>query len=165
MNYLDLRPIIKSGDVLAWSEGGWGSLHDIECSIVKMVTGSEFNHVGVAYVVGGRVFVVEAVVPLIRIFPLSKLTPFYYIRTPENWWTPRTEEFLLSRVGLPYSKWEAIKSFFSKDTDGELVWECAKLVNRALMEFDARFDNINDTPVKTIDFLMKNHDGRITYVS
>ncbi len=165
MKYSELRPAIKSGDVLAWSEGGWTTLHDIEVSIVRMVTQSEFAHVGVAYVVGGRVFVVEAVCPLIRIFPLSKELPFYYLRTPNAWWNDNSEFKLLSRVGLPYSKWEAIKAFFTKDTNGQMVWECAKLVNQTLLEFDSGFDDINDTPTAVVKYLMNKHNIPLVYVN
>ena len=164
MKYVELRPTIKSGDVLAWSEGGWTNWHDIQVSVVRMLTQSEYSHVGLAYVIGGRVFVVEAVVPLIRIFPLSKLTPFYYVRTPDNWWSDNAEEKMLSWVGLPYSKWEAIKSFISTDTNGDSVWECAKLVNRTLTEFDSGLDEIHDTPTQTIKYLLETHDLTIQYV-
>lgn len=164
MKYVDIRPQIKSGDVLAWSEGGWTNMHDIQVSLVRMFTQSEYSHVGMAYVVGGRVFVVEAVCPLIRIFPLSKLTPFYYMPTPKSWWTDETEATLLSRVGLPYSKWEAIRSFFTKDTDGQSVWECAKLVNKTLIEFDSGFDHIHDTPTATVKYLQAAHSLPIMYV-
>lgn len=164
MKYSELRPTIKSGDVIAWSEGGWTSLHDIQVSLVRMFTRSEYSHIGICYVIGGRVMVVEAVVPLVRIFPLSKLLPFYYIRTPNSWWSEKAEELLLSRVGEKYSKWEAIRSFFTKDTNNEQVWECSKLVNRTLMEFDSGFDNLNDTPTASIKYLMDEHNLSLVYV-
>ncbi len=82
MKYSELRDTIKTGDLLAWSEGGdWKSWRNIQLNLVRMGTMSDYNHVGVAYVVGGRVFVVESVVPYVRIYPLSRLLPFFYIKT------------------------------------------------------------------------------------
>jgi hypothetical protein len=166
MKYSVLRPTLKSGGVIAWSEGGWTNLHDIEVSIVRMITESEFSHVGVVWRPEGsqRVFIVEAVCPLIRIFPLSKLLPFYYLKTPIEWWSSNSEEVLLSRVGQKYSKWDAIKAFFKKDLDGNRTSECAMLVNKTLVEFDAGFNKVLDTPTKVVKYLMDEHSIPLIYV-
>lgn len=158
MKYTDIRSKIQTGDVLAWSEGGkWNSWRNFQLNLVKMGTMSQYNHVGIAYVLAGRVFVVEAVVPLIRIFPLSQLLPFYYIRTDFRL-NEEQEATLMSYVGLPYSKWEAIKSAFTKDTNGQKVWQCSKLVNQVLKVFDNGFDDLYDTPQATVEYLMSKHD-------
>lgn len=164
MKYNDCRKLIQTGDVLAWSEGGPPtSWRNIQLNLVKMGTMSQFNHVGLAYVLAGRVFVVEAVVPEIRIFPLSKELPFYYLQTPFRL-NDEQEAKLMKRVGLPYSKWEAVKSAFSKDTNGQSVWECAKLVNQTLLDFDPGFDDLNDTPGDTVDYLLKKHNCSLVAV-
>jgi hypothetical protein len=126
MHYQDARPQIKSGHVLAWSHRGWASWHDFQIQIVRMFTRSEYSHVGVAWVIGGRVFVIESVVGGIRIFPLSRLLPFYYLPIVADW-TEQVEEYALAHLGEPYSKLECIQAFFEPLTiDGH--WECAKLV-------------------------------------
>ena len=71
--YSEYRDQIKSGDLLAWSHRGFRSWHDFKVQAVRLFTQSEYSHVGIAWVVGGRVFVIEAVEPRVRIFPLSKL--------------------------------------------------------------------------------------------
>lgn len=123
--YQDIRPTIKSGDILAWSHRSWSSWYDLQIQAVRFVTQSEYCHVGVAWVISGRVFVIEAVTPKVRIYPLSKLLPFYLIPivTP---WTPDSEEFALAQVGGEYSKLQAIQSFFGKPDFDEL-WQCAEL--------------------------------------
>lgn len=163
MKYTDARPQLKSGDILAWSEGDWKSWRGIQLMIVRIGTQSTYNHVGVCLVLGGRVFVVEAVTPLIRIYPLSKELPFYWIKSPFAW-TEEAEAKLLEHVGLPYSKWEAIKAALTKDTNGSSSWQCAKLVNRTLMVFDKSFDDINDTPAATVNKLMDDYSCSLTYV-
>jgi hypothetical protein len=164
VQYSEIRSKIQTGDALAWSEGGsWASWRNIQLNIVKMGTMSQYNHIGVAYVLAGRVFVVEAVVPLIRIFPLSKVLPFHYIATPFRL-NDVQEAKLLSRVGLPYSKWEAIKAAFSKDTNGEAVWECAKLANNTYSDFDPEFADLYDTPHATVQHLMEKHNCSPIYI-
>ena len=164
MKYSDLRSRIQTGDVLAWSEGGsWLSWRNVQLNLVRMGTMSDYNHVGLAYVLAGRVFVVEAVVPEIRIFPLSKELPFYYIPTPFRL-NEEQEAKLMGRVGLPYSKWLAIKSAFTKNTEGEKEWECAKLVNETLTDFDPGFDLLNDTPAATVHYLMAKHSCPVEIV-
>lgn len=163
MNYVDMRNNIQTGDVLAWSEGGnWSSWRNFQLNLVRMGTMSTYNHVGIAYVLAGRVFVVEAVVPLIRIFPLSQVLPFYHISTKFRL-NEDQEAKLMARVGKPYSKWLAIKSAFTKDTNGETEWECAKLVNQTLSDFDPGFDDLNDTPEATVKYLIEKYDCQLTY--
>lgn len=163
MKYLEARDQIKSGDIIALSRGGWGNFHDILVNCVRIFTKSTYSHVGIAWVIGGRVFIVDAVVPKIRIFPLSKEVPFYWLPTPFKW-NDTVEEKLLERVGEPYSRIEAIRAFISKNTNGERVWECAKLVNRTMMVFDPGFDDINDTPACTVEYLQSKHNCPLIYV-
>lgn len=164
MKYLEIRDKIKTGDLLAWSEGGpWTSWRNVQLNLIRMGTGSTYNHVGVAYVVGGRVFVVEAVVPEVRIFPLSRLTPFYWIPVPFEA-TETTEKHLLNFVGMRYSKWEAIKSAFTTDTNNEKVIQCAKLVNAIYSEFDYNYINLHDTPAAVVLYTTVTHNSVLTYV-
>jgi hypothetical protein len=124
--YQNIRPTIKSGDILAWSHRSWSSWYDLQIQGVRFVTQSEYCHVGVAWVVSGRVFVIEAVTPKVRIYPLSKLLPFYLIPMVAPW-VQEAEEFGLAQVGGEYSKLQAIQSFFCIPNFDEL-WQCAELV-------------------------------------
>jgi hypothetical protein len=128
-----------------------------------MATESEYSHVGVALVFGGRVFVVEAVCPLVRIYPLSKLTPFYYIRTPFTW-TDEAETVLIEHVGYEYSKYAAVRALFTTDEGDEKAMECAKLVNHVFELFDPGFSKIHDTPTATVKYLQSQHNCSIQYV-
>jgi hypothetical protein len=125
MQYSEARPVIKSGDLLAWSHRSWRTWKDIKIQLVRFFTQSEYAHTGTAWVVGERVFVIEAVIPVVRIYPLSKLGDFYHI--PLNVvWSKRAEAFALKEVGVPYSEWEAIISFFAVP-GSEDTYECAEL--------------------------------------
>lgn len=129
VDYATARDSIKSGDLLAFSHVGWGSWYAWKIQIVRMMTRSEFSHVALAWVVGGRVFVLEAVIPLVRIYPLSKLGDFYHLPLNKNWcWA---EEFALAHVGTPYSQLKAIRAFF-KPVLHDGVTECAEYVSEVL---------------------------------
>jgi hypothetical protein len=84
----------------------------------------------VAWVLAGRVFLIESVTPKIRIFPLSNLQDagFYWIPTdvPMN---DAELEFGMSRVGLgSYSKFQAVAGQLNTLEIGEdELWMCAEL--------------------------------------
>ena len=126
MKYEQARPMIRSGDVLAWSHRGIHSWHDLKIWFVRMFTRSEYSHVGTAWVVGDRVFVIEAVMPKVRIYPLSKLGDFYWLQMGA-YWRKATETLALSFVGDDYSQVQAMVSpFITPPKDDR--WECAELV-------------------------------------
>lgn len=125
MIYRQARPLIRSGDLLGWSHRGVRSWHDLKIWLVRMFTRSEYSHVGTAWVVGNRVFVIEAVIPLVRIYPLSKLGDFYWFPL-EAAWSEAAEALALSKVGHKYSQLQAVQAPFSTPRADDL-WECAEL--------------------------------------
>lgn len=131
MKYTDVRPLIRSGDMLAFNHGDWNTIDGIKTQVVHMATRSTYSHVGLAWVVGGRVFVLEAVKPSIRIFPLSLSGPFYLLNMNAPW-TPETEEYALLHIGYPYSELNAMEAFFVSLPEGD-VSECAAYVHEVLL--------------------------------
>lgn len=110
-NYSEVRQNIRSGDLLAWDHRKWGTWYDFKNQMIRFFTRSEYVHVAVAWVIGGRVFALEAVPPLTRIYPLSKLGDFYHIPLGTSW-RDETEEFALSHIGQPYYMASAVGSLF-----------------------------------------------------
>jgi hypothetical protein len=152
MNYEDARSQIKSGDILAFGHVGWNSWHDLKIQGIRFFTQSEYCHIATAWVCGGRVFVLEAVTPKIRIFPLSMMGEFYWI--PMNApWTTETEEFALSKVGEHYSQWQAVESFFSKPKADKL-WQCCEY-SRTVAEKDGIIIPGKYTPTGTVKGLQE----------
>lgn len=125
MEYKDYRQNIKSGDLLAWSHRKWNSMYDFKIQMVRVFTRSEYSHVAVAWVVAGRVFVIEAVEPCARIYPLSKLGDFYHIPMDAPW-AESTEDAAVGFVGSEYKQLQAIANFFEARKAGD-VSECAAL--------------------------------------
>jgi hypothetical protein len=108
VKYAEVRPKIKSGDVLAWTHRKWGTWYDFQIQMVRFFTQSEYCHIGVAYVVGERVFVLESVGAGIRQQPLSQELPFYWIPTNVTW-TDKALNAAMSKMGQKYSKFDGIK--------------------------------------------------------
>lgn len=126
MKYPAARAAIDSGHLLAWSHRGWCSLYDLQVQAVRLFTQSEYCHVGIAWAIGDRRFVLEAVSAGVRIFPLSRLLPFYWLPT-DGLWTMDAEAFALSKVGERYSKLQAIEAYLGRLTAGaDNAWQCAE---------------------------------------
>lgn len=127
IKYVEERHRMKSGDLLAWDEGRGGILSKITVSLVRLFTGSRYGHVGVIWVCSGRVFVIEASQPHVRITPLSSIKEFFYISTRLRW-RKDYEYFLLSKIGLEYSLLDCIRAYLgilnNKDNDS---YQCAEL--------------------------------------
>ena len=123
MNYATARPLIRSGDLIAQSGGVWTSWHGIKVNIVRMFTRSTYSHVGLAWVVGGRVFILEAVKPKLRIYPMSKIGDFYLMPMYAKW-ADTTEHLALEKVGVDYSELVAMQAFFTPLPEDD-VRQCA----------------------------------------
>ena len=123
MKYADARPLIRSGDLIAQSHGDWTTLIGIKINMVRIFTRSTYSHVGIAWVVGGRVFILEAVKPKLRIYPMSKIGDFYHLPTQASW-RAAAENTALENVGVEYSELIAVKAFFEPLEPGD-VRECA----------------------------------------
>lgn len=131
MKYSNFRHKIRSGDVLAWTHRGWKTWYDIKVQLVRMWTRSEYSHVGIAWVIGGRVFVLEAVSSGVRIMPLSELLPYWWISRPK--WNERIQKRAMKAMGKSYSEFQAVLAGFNLLERGkDDFWQCAEYVSYVL---------------------------------
>ena len=73
-------------------------------------------------------FVLEAVSAGVRIFPLSRLLPFYWVSLRAHW-ESEVEAWALRQVGEPYSQWQAVLAGLGLLKPGEdAIWQCAEYV-------------------------------------
>lgn len=128
MNYASVRPLIKTGDILAWSfrKGWFSSWYAFKINLVRLFTRSEYSHVGIAVVFGKRVFVLESVTGGIRLIPLSLELPFYWL--PYRALDETELERALSVCGQPYSQWEAALGQFGATDSSNGKWQCSEFV-------------------------------------
>jgi len=143
VKYAELRGDIVSGDLLAWSHRGFGwNLHDLEVQAVRVFTRSEYCHVGIAWEIAGRVFALEAVQAGVRIFPLSRMLPFYWLQH-DGLWTDQVEAYALEKVGQAYSKRQAIAAFLGCLKPGaDDRWQCAEYAREILNRMGHAFRGV-----------------------
>jgi hypothetical protein len=127
--YSEYRDSIVSGDLVVLSHYKWASWYDLQVMAVRLFSATEYCHVGVAVVFGGRVWVAESVSPVARLVPLSNYAKdgMYIIPTR----TPMKDEeleYLMSKIGVgKYSKWQAMMAYLDKLEIGEDdLLECAE---------------------------------------
>ena len=128
MDYEAARSTIHSGDLIAWSVKKVNHLSDLPGMIVRIFTASEYKHVGIAWVIGDRVFVVEAVSPCVRIYPLSREGSFYHVNMSVEW-NDQLETYLLDQVGIDYSLLDDFRAYFGKPAEDNKAVQCAELCN------------------------------------
>lgn len=162
MKYPIYRGEIQTGDLLVWSHRGWGTWYDLQVQAVRLFTRSEYCHVGVAWRCAGRVFVIEAVAPYVRIVPLSNLLPCYVFKMPKGI-SPAALERGLSLVGkAKYSKVEAILSYFGQNKDSD-AWQCVEFV-KDLYKFDGMEFTSKDTPSEFVLECQEKYSTQTTYI-
>ncbi len=104
MNYAAARPVIKSGDLLAWRG------QSLIGRLIRHVTGGSYSHVGIAWHFRGRLFVLEAVEGRgVQIRAASSLPSFDWIKCGLIWHDVAEAE-ALSLLGKPYSYMDAIRA-------------------------------------------------------
>lgn len=164
MIYTEARSKIASGDLLAWSHRGWRSFYDFEVQMVRMFTRSEYCHVGIAWRCAERVFVLEAVQTGVRIFPLSRLAPFYWVPLKVEW-TAETEDYALSKVGERYSKVQAVLAFLGLlPPEPDNQWQCVEYVSTVLSQVKQTWVlGVDFTPSKIVRAAQEN-DHVVFYV-
>lgn len=126
MNYSTARESIRSGDLVAQSHGDWTTWRGVKVNLVRIFTRSTYSHVGIAWVIGGRVLILEAVKPELRIYPMSRIGNFYLLPLQAKW-CEVAENLALKNVGVEYSELIAIKAFFGPLEEGD-VRQCAAYV-------------------------------------
>jgi hypothetical protein len=139
--YSEVRHRIKSGDVIAVSHNSLKSFYDLQVMGVRFFQASKYAHVGLAWRVGGRLFMLEAVTPFVRMVPLSHFAEegFDVICLTTRMSAAELEAALeqVGRVG--YSKWQAILGFFKRLKLGaDRLTQCCEfvIVNRAISGVD-----------------------------
>ena len=127
-NYQEIRDELKSGDIIVASKGNMQSFNGFISLFIRIVTASSYSHVGVVVKLGNRCFVVEATPPVVRLYPLSKLDSFYVIKM-EQALSREDENRLFEYVGLPYSDWNSVASYFTGKPLANGKLQCAQLVS------------------------------------
>lgn len=164
MKYSDARQIIKTGDLLAFTHTAWGSWHDFQIHMVRKATESEFAHVGIAYVIYDRVFILESVGSGVRLFPLSRSLPFYFVSNPSSL-SGEALEWAFLHLGEPYeSKVKMVLAeLFNIDLKKNKRLQCSEYVN-GILAANNQFLTNTDTPSAIVNAAMAQW-GALSFVN
>ena len=105
-NYPQHREQIKTGDLLTWSGRGFVG------RLVRIATASSWSHVGIAYVIGGRVWVIEArEFAGVQIVPLSSYLNCTWLPTGAKW-NDAVDNYAINKIGkVGYSYPTAVRAW------------------------------------------------------
>lgn len=126
---------IKSGDLIAWTntKGFYNKL-------IRLVTLSEYTHVGIAVIENGKLYVVEATRPVVRKVELVGRAPFHHIPMGVVVDTVLSK-VLKDFIGKEYSMVQAALSVFNIYIDDDKWYcteQCYEFYKRAGIKFNKR---------------------------
>lgn len=122
------RSDIKSGDLLVWKRSKFSKKSNFYLNIIRFSTRSEYAHVAIAWRLEGRLFLVEATQPILRITPVRTADEFYHVPMSVNW-DSISESWLLDKVGLKYSILDAVRAYLGKTIEDDNRYQCAELAH------------------------------------
>jgi len=127
--YPQARAGIRSGDLLAWRGTG------LIGRLVRHWTGESWSHVGIAWVIGGRVLVLEAREGRgVVASPLSRRLNCYHLPTGVAW-DEAMQSRALDSLGGRYNLIDAIRAGVGLRPDGA-GWQCAEYAAYVLGLYD-----------------------------
>jgi hypothetical protein len=161
-SYKDHRDEIQSGDLLVWSRDNLSPLSNAYLKIIRFATSSEYAHVGIAIRIFGRLFVLEATTPYIRLAPVSLKDEFYHIPMKIEWQN-HYNDYLFSYIGCLYSIADAIRAYLGKTVKDDNRWQCVELAMDFYRKLGMDFGD-NYTPTKFVKTVLEVTEKPIYFV-
>lgn len=157
------RQAIKSGDLLIWKKSKKSLISSWAIELIRFFTRSDFAHVGIAWVMDGRVFVVEATQPVVRLTIVKDNDEFYHAPMVIEW-SDTSEEYLIDKIGLKYSVFDAIRAFLGKTLDNDRRYQCAELANEFYKTHGIELGDAF-TPSELVEAVLRLQTTTIDFVS
>ena len=166
MDYCVFRNQIKTGDLIAYSISSSNFKNRVILDAIRILTKSEFNHIGIAYENNGRLFLLEATRPCSGPVLLSKTASFYHISVNAE---IADLHPLFNYIGLDYSYTKAIQSLYKNpSSDSDIKTEgifCSELCVRIYKEYGIDIDYRNgSTPGAIVKTALARKGAKMTYV-
>lgn len=117
---------VRDGDLLIWREDRLSRTSNFFLGVVRLATVSDFAHVGVAMWLNGKLHVVEATQPYIRVSQVTDMP--YHIPMPGAW-TEESSSFLIAQVGTDYGFMDCVRAYLGITTARDDNWQCAELTH------------------------------------
>lgn len=155
------RSEIISGDLLIWEHSKRSAISDFYLNIIRILTKSLYAHVGVAIRLEGRLYVIEATQPVVRITPIRNGDEFYHLPMGIKW-SKESEDYLISKVGARYSFADAVRAFLGKTLQNDNRYQCAELCNEF---YSMHSYSLKDafTPTTLVEKLMEQYGKKISF--
>lgn len=119
--YLEIRDQIKTGDAFFSHHTGLGG------KIIQYFTKSEYTHTGIIWRANKRLFLIEAVIPKVRMVLLSNQGDFTLVQTGVTPSEQVLDTFFRELDSGIYSRWECIIGYFGFNKE-DSRWQCSELV-------------------------------------
>lgn len=125
--YSEIRNDIKTGDLLVWDTDLVEDKFDLLLKLYQKIFNAKYTHVGIAVSLGDRKLLVEAIPPVVRLYPISRKRDFYWIKLglKNNFKYLNT---LFMHLGKPYSLFDLFKYAFRFKTD-QSDFYCSELAS------------------------------------
>ncbi len=161
-NYAQYRKNIQNGDLLIWSSDKSSLMSRMYLYIIRLFTLSSYAHIGIALWVNGRLCVVEASQPVVKVIPISLANNFYHIKMNLQI-SSGDISWLMSKVGQKYSMVKAIKSYFKLPLELDSTWQCVQLVSEFYKKYNLIVDD-SYIPSQFIDNLLDDYTRSLVKV-
>lgn len=132
--YSEIKSEIKTGDLIAWNSPEIDSFFGLVLYLYQKILKANYIHVGIAINIGGRIFIVEATPPEVRLIPLNMTSDFLHIKADVKANPEHQIKFLLDTLGTKYSLWDMLKSLF-KIARSNNDYYCSELAGYFYNEF------------------------------
>lgn len=157
MLYEKARSGIQSGDILGWQG------HSLFSRLTRRVTMSAYSHVGTAWRVGDRLFVLEALGSKgVRMAPLSHRRPFVWVNM-QSPWRKKAEAFALDTLDAEYGWFDALFAGLGVPMVSEGRWICSEYSREISRLCGEKIPDTVQTPAQLIKWCQIN-DRKIQYV-
>lgn len=166
MKYSEVRPHLKTGDLLFWGEYKGGSLRSIiERWLVRHDTASPLIHVGMVWVDYERVWVMDITTEGCAPKLLSNCNDFYWAAAPRKLSDAGLTYAFHCFGKLTYSRWQAFLGSLKRLKIGaDLKGQCAEFV-LSVLNVDNMAPSTVATPAACADGAMKVWNAAMIAVS
>lgn len=158
----DMRPRIQSGDLLAWGSDNNSVKTHVTTTGIRLLTVSEYSHVGIAVREPEGAMVVEATIPLIHQRKLTERTGFYHIPMGLSW-NADLDRYLKHYIGKHYGLLDCFRGYLGHVDPSDDRWQCAELCNDfyryAKIDLGAAY-----TPSTLVNEAVSNRQSSILYI-
>lgn len=162
--YSEVKDKIRTGDLIAFTTTKYNSFLTFILFLYQRLLGATYTHVGIIVRTGNSTFVVEAVPPLVRIYPVENLSSFYWIDATVSAPNAKQLEFLMKRVGTPYSILDMFKGTIGMENNLNNYY-CSELAADFYYNFGYIHDrSLGHTPDSIVKAIMERGNEKAIHV-